>query len=160
MSTKAPPAWHDNILHASVNLGSVELTGVDMAPGSYQRPQGFFVTATSVGAVEAERVFAALAAGGEIRVAFEATYWAPGFGVLVDRFGVPWEINAAEEARPRSEQRATVRRRPFARRRRVHGRCAPHEPAVTGDPDHSCGASRRPGRPNTSRTARERPFTR
>ena len=42
---------------------------------------------------EGERIFSALAEGGAVRVQFQKTFWSPGYGMLVDRFGVPWEIN-------------------------------------------------------------------
>jgi len=29
---------------------------------------------------------------------FQRTFWSPGYGVLIDLFGVPWEINAAASA--------------------------------------------------------------
>jgi PhnB protein len=81
-------------VHATLSLGEVELTGVDMIPGSYQRPQGFFVTLAVDGVARAQQIFKSLGQSGEIRVPFEETFWSPGFGVLVDRFGVPWEVNA------------------------------------------------------------------
>lgn len=85
--------WHERIVHATLVLDEVELTGVDMIPGSYQRPQGFFVTITVAGVARAEEIFTALGQGGEIKLPFDKTFWSPGFGVLVDRFGIPWEIN-------------------------------------------------------------------
>jgi PhnB protein len=42
---------------------------------------------------EAERVFHALADGGEVRMALQQTFFAQRFGMLVDRFGIPWMIN-------------------------------------------------------------------
>lgn len=87
------PRWHDRIVHATLVLGVIELTGVDVLPGSYQRPQGFFVTLTVAGIARAREVFMALAEGGTITLPFEKTFWSPGFGVLTDRFSIPWEIN-------------------------------------------------------------------
>jgi PhnB protein len=85
--------WHDRIDHATLVLNEVELTGVDMVPGSYQQPQGFFVTLTVAGITRASEIFRALSQGGTIKLPFERTFWSPGFGVLVDRFSIPWEIN-------------------------------------------------------------------
>ena len=42
---------------------------------------------------EAERVFGELAEGGRIVMPLEKTFWASRFGMLVDRFGIPWLIN-------------------------------------------------------------------
>jgi len=93
MAASTDARAHDRIVHATLVLENTELTGVDMIPGAYQRPQGFFVTLTVAGVARAREIFTALGQGGVIRVPFEKTFWSPGFGVLVDRFGIPWEIN-------------------------------------------------------------------
>ena len=96
MASQVDPEWHDRIVHATLQLGDVELTGVDQLPRDYSKPQGFFVTLTIEGATRAKEIFTALAEKGEIRRAFQQTFWSPGFGVLTDQFGVPWEINSVE----------------------------------------------------------------
>ena len=57
------------------------------------RPQGFYVLLHPDEPGESERVFHALAENGEIRIPLQETFWSPSYGVLVDRFGVPWEIS-------------------------------------------------------------------
>jgi PhnB protein len=47
---------------------------------------------------DGERLFQALSDGGTVHVPFEPTFWSPGFGVLTDRFGIPWEINCEQAA--------------------------------------------------------------
>ena len=42
---------------------------------------------------EAESIFNALAEGGNITMPFCPTFWAKKFGMLIDKFGVPWIIN-------------------------------------------------------------------
>ncbi len=88
------PQWHGRILHATLEVDGVELTGADVLPRDYERPQGFAVLLTLDGVERARTVFADLAEGGEIRMPFQTTFWSPGFGLLVDRFGIPWELNA------------------------------------------------------------------
>ena len=44
---------------------------------------------------EGQRVFDALAAGGQVTMPFAATFWSPGFGMVTDRFGTPWMVNVA-----------------------------------------------------------------
>ncbi len=87
--------WHGRILHATLELDGAELNGADVLPQDYRRPQGFSVTLSISGVERARDIFAALAEGGEVHMPFQATFWSPGFGVLVDRFGTPWEINSA-----------------------------------------------------------------
>jgi PhnB protein len=43
--------------------------------------------------VPAERIFHELANGGRVVLPLEKTFWAARFGMLVDRFGIPWQIN-------------------------------------------------------------------
>lgn len=93
MASSMESRWRDRIVHATLVLDEVELTGADMIPGSYQRPQGFFVTLILARVAQAKEIFTALGQGGEIKLPFEKTLWSPGFGVLIDRFDIPWEIN-------------------------------------------------------------------
>jgi len=46
---------------------------------------------------EGERIFNALAENGSVTMPFEKTFWSPGFGMCVDRFGIPWMINCEEQ---------------------------------------------------------------
>ena len=34
--------------------------------------------------------------GGNVTMPFQATFWSPGFGMLVDRFGVAWMVNVQQ----------------------------------------------------------------
>lgn len=86
------PRWHDRILHATLRLGDQELLGADVMPEVYARPRGFSALLSLQGLAEAKRVFDALAEGGSIQMPLQRTFWSEGFGVLTDRFGVPWEI--------------------------------------------------------------------
>jgi PhnB protein len=47
---------------------------------------------------EAEKVFAALAEGGKVNMPFAETFWSPGFGMLIDRFDIPWMVNTNTQA--------------------------------------------------------------
>jgi PhnB protein len=42
---------------------------------------------------DAQRLFTELAEGGTVRMPLQETFWAVRFGVLTDRFGIPWAIN-------------------------------------------------------------------
>ena len=47
---------------------------------------------------EGGRIFNALTQGGQVQMPFAATFWAQGFGVVTDRFGTPWMVNAENMA--------------------------------------------------------------
>jgi len=89
----APAEWRKKILHASLMVGDQVLMGADAPPDRYQKPQGFAVTLGLRDQAEAERIFSALAEKGTVGMALQETFWAIRFGVLVDRFGIPWTIN-------------------------------------------------------------------
>lgn len=90
---QAPPDWQGKVMHASLVLGDTVLMGGDVPPGQYQPPVGFSVNITVPSAAEAERVFAALGAGGSIMMPMAETFWAERFGMATDRFGIPWMVN-------------------------------------------------------------------
>lgn len=96
MAEQAPPEWKGKILHATLNFGDNILAGSDSLPGQYEKPKGFQVLLGIDDSVEAERIFNALAENGTVLMPIQQTFWARRFGVLVDRFGIPWEINCEQ----------------------------------------------------------------
>lgn len=88
-----PAEWRDKILHAFMTVGDTILMASDAPPGHYEKPQGFSVSIQLKDLAEAERMFNALSENGAVRMPFQQTFWSPGFGMLVDQFGIPWMIN-------------------------------------------------------------------
>jgi PhnB protein len=86
------PRFRDRILHATLKLGDQELLGADVLPRDYARPQGFSILLSQPTLADAKRVFDAFADGGQVHMPFQKVFWADGFGVVVDRFGVSWEV--------------------------------------------------------------------
>jgi PhnB protein len=91
-----PAAWRNKILHATLKVGDGLLTGADVSPEHYQKPQGFSVTLGIKDPADAERMFHALAENGTVQMPLQETFWALRFGMLVDRFGIPWMINCGK----------------------------------------------------------------
>jgi PhnB protein len=54
--------------------------------------QGFALTITAPDVARADRMFAALADGGQVQMALAKTFFSPRFGMVTDRFGVMWMI--------------------------------------------------------------------
>jgi PhnB protein len=93
-----PAEWRKKIMHATIEIGGEPLMGSDPQPKYYSKPQGFSVS-LSVGKVaDAERVFNALAEGGKIGIPLQQTFWAARFGMVTDRFGIPWMVNCEKDA--------------------------------------------------------------
>lgn len=89
-----PPAGNPGrILHARLLVGDAVLMGSDGCPERPEAHGGFHVTVNVDDPTEAERIFHALAEGGAVRSPLEETFWAERFGMVADRFGVPWMIN-------------------------------------------------------------------
>jgi PhnB protein len=99
-AAEVPPAWGGKIYHASLAVGDTVITGGDVAPGTYETPRGFSVILQMDDAAGAERIFAALAEDGTINMPLQETFWASRFGVVVDRFGIPWSINCEQAGEP------------------------------------------------------------
>jgi PhnB protein len=93
MADTMPEGWQGKLAHATLTAEAMTLAGADLAPDSYQRPRGFYVLLEVDDTIRTREIFDALAAGGEVSMPLQATFWSSAFGVLVDRFGIPWEIN-------------------------------------------------------------------
>jgi PhnB protein len=91
-ATEVPEDWRGKIVHATLTFGGAELAGADVPPNQYERPQGFAVLLSVTPHAAGKRIFDELAAGGRVQMPFQKTFWSSGFGVLVDRFGTPWEV--------------------------------------------------------------------
>jgi PhnB protein len=98
MASHVPPDWGKKLMHAHVVLGGQELMGCDSPPGRYGKPEGFSVSLGFQKPEEAERAFNSLAEKGTVTMPFQKTFWSAGFGMLVDRFGIPWMINCEQAA--------------------------------------------------------------
>lgn len=93
LGQQTPRQFRDRIIHATLSVGSFELLGADVLPEQWERPQGFSVILNLSDLARASAIFTSLSEGGHVRMPFAATFWSPGFGMVVDRFGTPWEIN-------------------------------------------------------------------
>jgi len=97
LENQVPPEWRNKIIHATLDVGGDLLQGCDVPPDHYQKPQGFFVKLDVKDKAEADRIFLALAEAGKIEMPLQETFWALRFGMLVDRFGIPWMINCGQK---------------------------------------------------------------
>jgi PhnB protein len=98
MAGEAPPDWQSKIYHATLKIGDITITGGDLLPENYERPRGFSVILDMDDAAAAERIFEAFAENGDVLMPLQQTFWASRFGVVTDRFGIPWSINCEQAA--------------------------------------------------------------
>jgi PhnB protein len=95
VADNVPQEWHGKVAHSTLVIGATRLQGSDSTPASYRVPRGFDIVLGPRGD-RAERLFTELADGGAVRMPLQQTYWAVRFGMLTDRFGIPWVINCHE----------------------------------------------------------------
>jgi PhnB protein len=104
MGGQVPADWQSKVMHASLKIGDQVLMAGDVPPGRYEKPGGFSLSLQIKSTEEAERIFSHLATDATVLVPLEKTFWADRFGMVIDRFGVPWMINCeasdAERAKP------------------------------------------------------------
>ena len=93
LADQVPADWQDKVMHGSVKVGEQVLMGADVVPARYEAPKGFSLSLQLTSTAEAERIFRELSRDGSIVQPLEQTFWAARFGMVVDRFGVPWLIN-------------------------------------------------------------------
>jgi PhnB protein len=100
MADDAPAGWGDKVMHGRVTVGGQVLMGADVAPERYEEPKGFSLSLQIQSTADAERIFHELAEGGAVMMPLEKTFWAERFGMVVDRFGVPWMVNCEGPDQP------------------------------------------------------------
>lgn len=90
----------ERIMHASFKVGQTTLMATDGMPGDAPTPaySGFSISVSLDSVSKGERIFNALAQGGEVRFPWQPTFWAKGFGMVTDQFGVPWMVNVEKES--------------------------------------------------------------
>jgi PhnB protein len=96
MAASSPIEAHDRVMHVTLQVGDQVLQGADAPPGQFSKPAGFCVATHFEDVAEGERVFNVLAERGTVQMPFQPTFWAKGFGMLIDQFGTPWIVNAGQ----------------------------------------------------------------
>jgi len=88
-----PPGFENKIMHSSFRVGQTTVMASDGCSAEKASFQGFFLSLSVPSETEADRAFAALADGGQVRMPLKKTFWSPRFGMVVDRFGIGWMIS-------------------------------------------------------------------
>jgi PhnB protein len=93
----APPGCEPSdtarVMHALLRFDGGMFMASD-APNSRmaERMGGMSISLSFTDTARARKVFDALSPGATVRMPFGKTFWADGFGMLVDRFGTPWMV--------------------------------------------------------------------
>lgn len=87
-----PPELARKIMHGEIRIGAATLMGADPPPERYSKPAGFGVTLAVESGADADRIFTALCDGGSVTMPIGETFFAHRFGMVTDRYGIPWLI--------------------------------------------------------------------
>jgi PhnB protein len=90
-----PPGFEEKIMHASFRVGQTTVMASDGCSTEKPKFEGFSLAVSVSSEAEANRVFAALAEGGQVRMPLSKTFWSPRFGMVEDRFGIAWMVSVA-----------------------------------------------------------------
>jgi PhnB protein len=94
MGGDTPAAYKDKIMHATLEARGHQLMASDAPPEwPFEGYKGFSLSVQGNNVDEGKKLFDALAAGGKVTMPYGPQFWAVGFGMLTDKFGVPWMVN-------------------------------------------------------------------
>ena len=91
------PGTEDKIMHANVKIRDTEIMMSDgQCLGELPKFDGVKLT-LNVSAAEADTIFNALSEGGRVQLPLCETFFADKFGMVADKFNVPWMVLAAKK---------------------------------------------------------------
>ncbi len=95
---KRPPGYEEKVMNAAFRIGETQLMADDGMGEKTAEFKGMSLVIEVADDVEAKRVFTALGEGGNVTMPLAKTFWTSSFGMLTDKFGVPWMVNVQAPA--------------------------------------------------------------
>lgn len=86
-----PKGWEQKVMHVALTIAGSQLMACDSPQAAGFNGIQLSINVPSL--MEAEKAFKALSDGGAVTMPLAPTFWSPGFGMVTDRFGVPWMVN-------------------------------------------------------------------
>lgn len=86
------PGSDEKIMHAAFRVGESMMMASDGYSGGKPEFKGITMSLSPATDEEARRLFMALSDGGQVHMPLAETFFATSFGMLADRFGVPWMV--------------------------------------------------------------------
>lgn len=87
-----PPGSENKVMHAAFRIGDTTVMACDGRCSGQSRFEGVSLSLSAPDEAAADRLFAALAEGGQVQMPLGKTFFSPRFGMVADRFGVSWMI--------------------------------------------------------------------
>jgi PhnB protein len=95
---KLPAGSENKVMHASLRIGETTVMASDGLAQGRPSFEGFSLSITVPDEARADKLFAALADGGQVQMPLAKTFWSARFGMVKDRFGVGWMIGVPSKA--------------------------------------------------------------
>jgi len=89
------PGSAEKVMHAAIRIGDTQVLMSDGRCQGTANFNGFSLAVSAASEADAERMFNALADGGEVRMPMAKTFFSPRFGMVADKFGLGWMVMAA-----------------------------------------------------------------
>jgi PhnB protein len=91
---KPSPGTENKIMHACLTINGAPVMLSDGCAAGKPSFQGFSLSLDAKDPAEGERLFNALAQGGQVQQPLIETFFAKSFGMVADKFGVGWMVIA------------------------------------------------------------------
>jgi PhnB protein len=91
------PGSEDKVMHASFEIAGNTVMASDGQCEGETKFEGFSLSLTVKDEGEADRLFGALAKGGQVQMPMAKTFFSKRFGMVEDRFGVSWMLYVAPD---------------------------------------------------------------
>ena len=93
---KGPPGYEEKIMNAAFRIGDTQLMADDgMGTPEKAEFKGVTLALSAASDTDTKRLFDALCDGGSVQMPLAKTFWTSSFGMLTDKFGVPWMVMTA-----------------------------------------------------------------
>ena len=86
------PGSADKVMHAALRVGDAQILMSDGRCQGKADFNGFSLAVSAATDADAERMFNALADGGQVRMPMAKTFFSSRFGMVADKFGVGWMV--------------------------------------------------------------------
>ncbi|MGA7354989.1 MAG: VOC family protein [Candidatus Cybelea sp.] len=87
------PETANRVMHASFKSRGVTFMASDASPDKKYGEGSISLSIATTDLAEAERVFNALGAGGNVEMPMQDMFWGAKFGMLTDKFGIDWMVS-------------------------------------------------------------------
>jgi len=92
VQSQMSPQSKDKIMHAAFHIGDTQVMASDGRCSGKASFSGISLTLNAASNAEADRLFNALAHGGQVNMPMSETFFANRFGMVADKFGVGWMV--------------------------------------------------------------------